>query len=89
MATHRVAVVVFCEVETESDLDAETVAPLAVRRALGGGGLNQQSNADLSIDAYGHHFPVGAVRVMEAGIAARNGYLWTRPTPKAYHEGGA
>lgn len=87
MATHRIPVVVFCEVDVASDLDAETVAPLAVRRALGGGGPHPDSIADLSVDAYGQHIPVRAVRVMEAGIAAGNGYLWTRASGKAYTEG--
>lgn len=84
MTTHRVAVVVFCEVDAESELDAEAVVPLAVRRALGGGGLRPDSCADLSVDAYGHHFPVRAMLVMEAGLAAGNGYLWSTPTSKAY-----
>lgn len=85
----RVAVVVFCEVDTESQEDAEVVAALAVRRGLTKTGAPNEWPADLSVDAYGHHFPVRAVRALEVGMAAGNGYLWTAPTWKAYREGGA
>lgn len=84
---HRVAVVVFCEVDTETLEDAEIVAALAVRRKLAGHGSLAPLPADISTDAYRHHFPILAVRVMEAGIAAGNGYLWTHPTSKAFLEG--
>lgn len=80
----RVAVVVFCEVVSETQEDAENVASLAVRRGLGGGESGTWP-ADLSTNAYGLRWSVTAKRVLEVGIAAGNGYLWTQPTIKGWH----
>jgi len=85
---HRVAVVVFCEVDTDLLEDAEVIAALAVRRALATTDAPRMWPADVSVDAYGSHFPIRAVRVVEAGMAAGNGYLWMRPTSKAFPESG-
>lgn len=93
---HRVAVVVFCEVDSvlleDGKLpspviveDAEIVATLAVRNALSEAGWP----ADITVSAYGHTWPVRAVRALELGIAAGNGYVWSRPSAKAYTEGGS
>ena len=88
MSVKQVAVVVFCEVDTELEEDAEVIAALAVRRRLTQTGAPNEWPADISTDAYGHHFPVRAVRAMEVGMAAGNGYLWTRVTAKAFREAG-
>lgn len=81
----RVAVVVFCEVTADGQEDAEIVATSAVRNAMQNQGGSWPAPIDLI--AYGRAWPVVAVRCLEAGIAAGNGYLWTRPTSKGFLEG--
>ncbi len=82
----RVAVVVFVEVDGDVvDTDAEIIGKQAVENALAGN--PRVWPADLSLDAFGQRWPVTAVKCMEVGMAAGNGYLWSRPTGKAFLEG--
>jgi hypothetical protein len=39
--------------------------------------------------ANGNEHHVRIIGVVEAGIAAGNGYLWTEPTARAWHNAGA
>lgn len=80
----RVAIVMFCEVETESEMDAGSIASLALRRALSGEPMGRLP-VSLSVDAFSQNYPVRIVRALEAGVAIGNGYLWARPTSKAWH----
>jgi hypothetical protein len=88
METHRVAVIVFCEVACEGQADADSVAQVAVRRALehgaGSDGHMPAMPAELAVRVYGKPWKVRALRCMEAGVAIGNGYLWTAPTSKAF-----
>jgi hypothetical protein len=100
---HRVAVVVFCETEGVDYHDAGTGAVMAIEHALNGGETGATGHAALARVASGDDNPprVGFIRkdglrvmadvhdVMEIGMAAGNGYLWTHPTRKAFpREGG-
>ncbi len=85
-AGQRVAVVVFVEFDGDVvDTDAEIIAKQAVENALAG--EPRVWPADLSLTAFGQRWSARAVRCMEVGMAAGNGYLWIRPTSKAFLEG--
>jgi hypothetical protein len=78
---HRVAVAVFLEVDGFDEDDAGMGGMLAVRQALGAiRGLPQE----ITFRAANGEHAAQVVEVMELGIAAGNGYLWTRPTGKAF-----
>lgn len=83
--THRVAVVVFVEAKGIDERDAGTGATLAVRQALAGPRLGLPADITLTM-ANRPDEPVTVVDVREVGEAAGNGYLWTRPTSKAFRE---
>lgn len=82
---HRVAVVVFVEAEGADERDAGNGAELAVRQALAGPRLGLPADITLKM-ANRPDEAMTVVDVMEVGMAAGNGYLWTRPTSKAFRE---
>jgi len=83
--THRVAVVVFVEAEGIDERDAGSAAMLAVRQALAGPRLGLPADIILRM-ANRPDEALKVVDVIEVGMAAGNGYLWTRPTSKAFRE---
>lgn len=92
--TRRVAVVVFCEAPGVDDRDAGTLATIAVRKALGAGGRLGPDLEPITVTFYNpdqtirREPTVQPVDVMEVGLAAGNGYLWTRTTSKSFRENG-
>lgn len=89
----RVAVTLFCEAEGVDEMDAAAHATRAIRQALAGSPIARLPLTLPSVVAYpgrsGEHVfePVVVHQVMDAGMAAGNGYLWLRPTSKAFREG--
>lgn len=82
---HRVSVTVFATVRGVDELDAGSIAQVAVRRAL----LDVRATEDEFVVMCPHRDgdrPVRIHTVMETGMAAGNGYLWTHTTSKAYRE---
>ncbi len=82
MDKHKIAVVVFMEVDAVDEQDA--------------GNVGTSMLSDM-IRAHGHHRTLtmrdntweGDIhKVMELGMAAGNGYLWTKTTSKAWQEYG-
>lgn len=86
---HRVAVTVFCVAPGVDEVDASLVAEAALRRVLTEA-TGTRVGHECVIEAPFRDFPrhVRVVDVMDIGVAAGNGYLWTRPTGKAYRERG-
>lgn len=86
MTTQRVAVVVFCEVDTEHLEDAEVIAQVAVRRKLADHDDTGvwRWPANIATNAYGRHWEVRAARILEVGKAAAGNYLAIEPTSKAF-----
>lgn len=83
---HRVAVVVFAEVEAVDHGEAAYIARRSVRAALADGGLPAEVGFD---HRSGQHLDATVHDVMDLGMAARDGYLWTTPTSRAYpHQEG-
>jgi hypothetical protein len=81
-----VAVVVFVEAQGYNEHDAGTGAMLAVRQAFGGPRMELPADITLRM-ANRPDESMAVVDVIEVGIAAGNGYLWTRPTKKAFNGG--
>lgn len=81
---YRTVVVVFVTADGVDERDAGHAAVLAVRTALGG----DQMRLPVALTRQMRDFTIEAevVDVQEAGMAAGNGYLWTRPTSKAWSE---
>jgi hypothetical protein len=88
----RVAIAVFCEVEAVDERDAAHIATVALRGAIARDG---KASDDLHVALLPFRMrrdgkiitrDVAVHDVMDAGMAAGNGYLWTRPTSKAYPE---
>ena len=81
----RVAITVFATVRAVDCSDGAFIAQAAIRRAL----LDARPNPDqfvvMSPLRRGAK-PVHIHKVMETGMAAGNGYLWTQATSKAYRE---
>ena len=81
----RVSVTVFAEVEAVDIVDAGHIVSHAVWSAFGNA---TRSKKDVVISAA---FSSGVrdvrvAQIMETGMAAGNGYLWTQPTNKAFRE---
>lgn len=83
--TYRTATVVIAEAEGVDQHDAEMAAQIIIRNKLAdrgklpvGLGFNLRSS---TLDAE-------IIDVMDLGMAAGNGYLWTYPTLKAWREIG-
>lgn len=81
---HQVAVVVFATVEGVDEHDAGAGLEIAVRTALAG----ESMALPVMISRQMRDFTIEAEvsEVMEVGQAAGNGYLWTRPTGRAFPE---
>lgn len=85
LPVQRVSVTVFVTVRGVDALDAGSIAEVAIRRAL----LAARTNPDEFVVPCPMRTGVRPVRihkVMETGMAAGNGYLWTDVTSKAYRE---
>lgn len=83
---HRVAVVVFADIEGVDYDDACSGAELAIRHAL---------SPDKGRLPVTHRVPVNhvhaearVVAIRELGLAQGNRYVWTRPTRRAWRESG-
>jgi hypothetical protein len=81
---HDVGVVVFMRAPGVDARDAAARAEWALRRAIRA--TPDASLTDEGRNGTGAAMPV--VDLMEVGMAAGNGYLWLRPTPKAARERG-
>lgn len=89
----RVAIVLFAEVHDESadDIDAGHRATDGLQAALAGDATLKYQNKKWHINvknANSKHVACDVNltihHVMEVGVAAGNGYLWTKPSGKAY-----
>lgn len=83
----RVPVTVFTTVRGVDFRDAAAIAEVAIRNTLRDAATGEQK-ATLCVE----HRRLGTLevqwhKVMETGMAAGNGYLWTETTSKAYREG--
>lgn len=81
----RVSVTVFATVRGVDAQDAGSIAQVAIRRAL----LAARPDPAEFVVMCPHRdgdIPVRIHMVMETGMAAGNGYLWTHTTSKAYRE---
>ena len=80
---HRVAMVVFTTVRAVDELDGHGIVRHAIRRALVAESIDTESVLLLAVfrDA---EIPVRVHDLVEFGTAARNGYVWTKSTGKAY-----
>ncbi len=79
----QVSVTVFATARGVDAGDAASLAEMAVRTAL----RNAAVDGELLVE----HRRLGTLKtrvnkVIETGMAAGNGYLWTRATSKAYRE---
>jgi hypothetical protein len=77
---HRVAVVVFAEVEATDACDASYIVEQTLHQlgAYPTAVINTKLRAELPARNVTVH------RVMDAGMAVGNGYLWLEPTLKAF-----
>lgn len=82
MKKHRVAVVVFMDVEAVDEQDAGNVADMMLRDVIRLVGSHRILTSRDNVWEGEIH------STMELGMAAGNGYLWTRPTGKAWQEFG-
>lgn len=82
----RVAITVFATVRAVDLVDAGFIAQAAIRRALLE--VHRRDHEGLVVMSPMRHggVPVRIHKLMETGMAAGNGYLWTQLTPKAYRE---
>lgn len=79
---HDVGIVVFMRAPGVDARDAEARAEWAIRRAIRP--TPDATLLDEGRNGTGAAMPV--LDVQEVGMAAGNGYLWLRPTRKAYRE---
>jgi hypothetical protein len=82
---HRVAVTVFATVRAVDERDGGSIVEHALRDLIK---RCADGDGHLVVYLHGEPRPVSVVDVMETGMAAGNGYLWLRPTPKSYRERG-
>lgn len=75
----RVAITVFCTVPEGED---DNAAVVALRQALSGRAMSLPVTVPATFVS--GSVPVTVAAVEETGTAAANGYLWTRPTNRAY-----
>jgi hypothetical protein len=86
-----VAITVFCEITGDVGPDSYNVAEQAIRRQLAKAGPTMHIEFGTPLLKSGHHpyeAEVEAVLVMETGRAAGNGYLWQKPSVKAFRDAG-
>lgn len=82
----RVAITVFATVRAVDLSDAGFIAEAAIRRALLEVHRRDQEGLVVMSPMRRGGVPVRIHKLMETGMAAGNGYLWTQLTPKAYRE---
>lgn len=88
MSRRRVAVVVLADVEAVDDMDAANAVSLAVRAKLAGSArVSLPIELPIPLKRRATSRP-GVVDVMDLGMAAGNGYLWTYPTHAAWRDRG-
>ncbi len=81
----RVSITVFATVRAVDVQDAGAIASVAISRALRAANPGPTEVLVMCPMRDGDR-PVRIHQVMETGMAAGNGYLWTRATSKAYRE---
>lgn len=83
----RVPITVFASVRAVDEVDAGFIATAAMRRAFKASSI-QGHGAPLTIQVQlkGDWLPVHIHQIMETGMAAGNGYLWTTASSKAYRD---
>ena len=89
MSKVRVAVVVFAEVESDYKMDATDAAVIVdrvIREAVTGSVMNRLPHTVGYDRPDGQHWDVTLTGLMELGMAAGNGYLWTKATNKMWNE---
>lgn len=84
MGKTRAAVVLF--VDTDDDIFEPSDLATFVRQGLYQAGIGYDT--PLPVKFQGKTLNINIVQVMDAGVAAGNGYLWTEVTPKAFRERG-
>jgi len=92
VSTVRVAVVVFAEVTSDYDVgatDATVIVDRVIRTAVTGSAMNPLPHTVPYDRPDGVHWDVTLTGLMELGMAAGNGYLWTKATNKMWNERGA
>jgi hypothetical protein len=84
----KVAVVVLVDCEGVDERDASNVAQVAVRAAITGDALASMP-VEVAIPLRkAVDRTVRVIDVMDLGVAAGNGYLWTSPTSRAWRDVG-
>lgn len=86
--THRVGVLVFMNASGVDFADATNVACALIRDKLADGILNPLPVTLEFERRDGVKFTGEVIQVMEVGMAAGNGYLWTNVTSKSWRERG-
>lgn len=83
----RVPITVFASVRAVDEVDAGFIAVAAMRCAFKTSSI-QGYGAPLTIQVQlkGDWLPVHIHQLMETGMAAGNGYLWTHASSKAYRD---
>lgn len=83
----QVPITVFASVRAADEAEAEFIATAAMRQAFKTCSI-QGYTAPLTIQVQlmGDWLPVHIHQLMETGMAAGNGYLWTRASSKAYRD---
>jgi hypothetical protein len=89
---YRVAIVVFASVkktDVPDEIEAFSTAELSIKRTLAGG--DTLARKPFKLDRVPHNFAGGGLlaevtvhEIKDLGVAAGNGYVWVRPTSKAY-----
>lgn len=84
----RISITVFATVRGVDAQDAGAIAQVAIRRALLDARPDRERGAPFVVVCPHRDgdIPVRIHQVMETGMAAGNGYLWTHTTSKAYRE---
>lgn len=86
LEVHDVGIVVFMRAPGVDALDAAHRADAAIRRAINEAVDDDGALLDRGPQGTGAAMPVD--KTMEVGTAARNGYLWVRPTRQAARDRG-
>lgn len=86
MGKTRAAVVLFVDIDEEDCSSPQDLA-MFVKQGLHQAGYSLHK-APIMVTFRGKIMQVRIVDIMEAGVAAGNGYLWTEATSKAYTQHG-
>lgn len=88
LPVHQVAMVLFTTVHAVDNLDAAAVARVAIVSALKDSMVvRPHAPATIMARFRDASVPVQVHEVMDLGVAGGNGYVWIKPTSKAYREG--